>query len=91
MVIGRQGNGIGMKIVGGKLAPGCKDVGAYVATIFKGGVAEQLHGELQEGIFKISLLTKTVKIWSFAGKSMYVKYLAHNNFHHIQTNIILFQ
>ena len=50
MVIGRQGNGIGMKIVGGKLAPGCKDVGAYVATIFKGGVAEQLHGELQEGI-----------------------------------------
>ena len=47
---GRQGNGLGMKIVGGKLAPGCKDVGAYVATIFKDGAADQLHGELQEGM-----------------------------------------
>ena len=69
MVIGRQGNGIGMKIVGGKLAPGCKDVGAYVATIFKGGVAEQLHGELQEGIvLKFSLLTKTLKTCLFTEK-----------------------
>lgn len=53
MMLGRQGNGIGMKIVGGKLAPGCKDVGAYVATIFKGGVADQLHGELQEGWYAV--------------------------------------
>ena len=44
------GNGIGMKIVGGKAIPGTDgEVGAYVATIYPGGVADQLHGELQEG------------------------------------------
>ena len=48
-VTGRQGNGIGMKIIGGKSAPGNPDVGAYVAAIYKGGVADQLHGEVNEG------------------------------------------
>ena len=44
------GNGIGMKIVGGKAIPGMEgEVGAYVAAIYPGGVAQQLHGELQEG------------------------------------------
>ena len=61
MFIGRQGNGIGMKIVGGKQAPGRKDVGAYVASIFKGGVAEQLHGELQEGTPVVILLRDNVE------------------------------
>ncbi|KAK3610547.1 hypothetical protein CHS0354_008982 [Potamilus streckersoni] len=46
---GRQGNGIGMKIVGGKQIPGTKEVGAFVTAIYKGGVAEQLLGELREG------------------------------------------
>lgn len=46
---GRPGNGVGMKIVGGKCIPGTNEVGAYVATIFKGGVADQLHGEVNEG------------------------------------------
>ena len=53
-----------MKIVGGKLAPGCKDVGAYVASIFKGGVAEQLHGELQEGIYVFFLKNYCSKLLS---------------------------
>lgn len=44
------GNGIGVKIVGGKLIPGTNNtVGAYVAAIYPGSVADQLHGELQEG------------------------------------------
>lgn len=46
---GRQGNGVGMKIIGGKALPGSTEVGAYVATIYKGGVADQLHGEVNEG------------------------------------------
>ncbi|XP_053377272.1 uncharacterized protein LOC123529489 [Mercenaria mercenaria] len=46
---GRPGNGVGMKIVGGKNIPGTERVGAFVATIFKGGVADQLHGEVNEG------------------------------------------
>ncbi|XP_060584421.1 microtubule-associated protein futsch-like isoform X3 [Ruditapes philippinarum] len=46
---GRPGNGVGMRIVGGKNIPGTSCVGAFVATIFKGGVADQLHGEVNEG------------------------------------------
>jgi hypothetical protein len=38
-----------MRIVGGKNIPGTSYVGAFVATIFKGGVADQLHGEVNEG------------------------------------------
>lgn len=38
-----------MKIIGGKAMPGSSEVGAYVATIYKGGVADQLHGEVNEG------------------------------------------
>lgn len=45
----KAGNGLGMKIVGGRTIPGTKTVGAYVAAIYQGGVAEQLLGELQEG------------------------------------------
>lgn len=49
-----SGNGIGMKIVGGKLIEGSDgEVGAYVATIYPGGVADQLHGELQEGMYPL--------------------------------------
>ena len=41
---------MGMRIVGGKFIPnGGGEVGAFVAAIFPGGVAEQLHGELREG------------------------------------------
>ncbi|KAJ8301350.1 hypothetical protein KUTeg_020337, partial [Tegillarca granosa] len=43
-----KGNGIGMKIVGGKTVPGSTEVGAFVTAIYPGGVAEQLHGELEE-------------------------------------------
>lgn len=39
-----------MKIVGGKTVPGSTEVGAFVTAIYPGGVAEQLHGELEEGI-----------------------------------------
>ncbi|XP_060080549.1 uncharacterized protein LOC132559931 [Ylistrum balloti] len=45
----KAGNGIGMKIVGGKTMSWTNEVGAYVTAIYPGGVAEQLHGELQEG------------------------------------------
>ena len=45
-----SGNGIGLKIIGGKEIPGTDgQIGAYVAAIYPGGVADQLHGELQEG------------------------------------------
>ena len=47
----KAGNGLGMKIVGGRTIPGTKTVGAYVAAIYQGGVAEQLLGELQEGAY----------------------------------------
>ena len=46
-----------MKIVGGKIIPGSQgQVGAYVAAIYPGGVADQLHGELQEGMFSLLCL-----------------------------------
>lgn len=51
-----SGNGIGMKIVGGKMVPGTNDVGAFVTRIHPGGVADQLHGELQEGTRILLLL-----------------------------------
>ena len=38
-----------MKIVGGKCLPGTAETGAFVQAIYAGGVANQLHGELQEG------------------------------------------
>lgn len=50
------GNGIGMKIVGGKIIPGTEEVGAYVAAIYPGGIADQLHGELQEGMWPVEQL-----------------------------------
>lgn len=49
----KAGNGLGMKIVGGRTIPGTRTVGAYVAAIYQGGVAEQLLGELQEGQYHI--------------------------------------
>ncbi|XP_050412388.1 regulating synaptic membrane exocytosis protein 2 [Patella vulgata] len=48
-VTGTTGNGLGMKIVGGKQIPGTKETGAYVTAIYSGGVADQLHGELEVG------------------------------------------
>lgn len=42
--------GFGLKIVGGQALPWAKDqLGAYVAGIYPGSVADRLHGELQEG------------------------------------------
>jgi len=45
------GHGFGLEIVGGKTigdrAGG--EVGAFVTAIYRGSVADQLHGELQEG------------------------------------------
>ncbi|XP_076333083.1 uncharacterized protein LOC143237566 isoform X2 [Tachypleus tridentatus] len=44
-----SGNGLGMKVVGGKEIPGNNGmIGAYVAKIYPGGVVETL-GEVQEG------------------------------------------
>ena len=43
-----------MKIIGGRTIPGTETVGAYVAAIFPGGIADQLHGELREGMFDAS-------------------------------------
>ena len=40
-----------MKIVGGKIiSDKSNEVGAFVTAIQRGGIADQLHGELQEGI-----------------------------------------
>lgn len=38
-----------MKIVGGKHQSPDEEMVAYVAAIYPGGIAEQLHGELEEG------------------------------------------
>ncbi len=54
-----------MKIVGGKYIPGSDgQIGAYVATIYPGGIAEQLHGELQEGKLKILVMISRFSIIS---------------------------
>ena len=50
-----------MKIVGGKIIPGTNAVGAYVAAIFPGGVADQLHGELQEGESSLTSCTASCR------------------------------
>lgn len=43
------GNGLGMKVVGGKEIPGTRGrLGAYIARLHPGGVAETL-GQLKEG------------------------------------------
>ncbi|XP_066284221.1 protein piccolo-like isoform X4 [Branchiostoma lanceolatum] len=40
-----QGNGLGLRVVGGKEIPGGRgEIGAYVARIYPGGVAEQVEG-----------------------------------------------
>ena len=43
------GNGIGMKIVGGKEIPGTTETGAFVTAIYPGLIADQLNGELEVG------------------------------------------
>ncbi|CAM1299826.1 Uncharacterised protein g2529 [Pycnogonum litorale] len=44
-----SGNGLGMKVIGGKEIPGStKEIGAYVAKIYPGGVVDKL-GEIKEG------------------------------------------
>lgn len=49
--LGRSGHGFGVKIVGGKIiSDKSNEVGAFVTAIQRGGIADQLHGELQEGI-----------------------------------------
>ena len=41
----------GLKIVGGQVLPWSNEqLGAFVATIYPGSVADRLHGELQEGL-----------------------------------------
>lgn len=43
------GNGLGIRVVGGKEVPGCNgDIGAYVAKVLPGGAAEQT-GKILEG------------------------------------------
>jgi hypothetical protein len=44
-----SGNGLGMRVIGGKEIPGTGgQLGAYVTRIYKGGVVESL-GEIKEG------------------------------------------
>lgn len=45
----RVGFGIGVKITGGQFLDREGQMGAFVTTIYKGGAADQLHGELREG------------------------------------------
>lgn len=43
------GNGLGIRVVGGKEVPGSNgDIGAYVAKVLPGGAAEQT-GKIVEG------------------------------------------
>ena len=51
------GSGIGLKVVGGRAVPNSAgEVGAYVTAIHLGGVADQLHGELNVGKWPIRIL-----------------------------------
>lgn len=48
--VDRSGHGFGVKIVGGKMVSDkSSEVGAFVTAVQRGGIADQLHGELQEG------------------------------------------
>lgn len=49
MLIFFSGNGLGIRVVGGKEIPGSRgEIGAYIAKVIPGGVAEQT-GKVVEG------------------------------------------
>lgn len=49
MFIFPSGNGLGIRVVGGKEIPGSRrEIGAYIAKVVPGGVAEQT-GKVVEG------------------------------------------
>lgn len=49
MLIFLSGNGLGIRVVGGKEIPGSRgEIGAYIAKVIPGGVAEQT-GKVVEG------------------------------------------
>lgn len=48
-----SGNGLGIRVVGGKEIPGSRgEIGAYIAKVIPGGVAEQT-GKVVEGKTKM--------------------------------------
>lgn len=50
------GNGLGIRVVGGKEVPGTNgDIGAYVAKVLPGGVAQQT-GKILEGKLSSQIL-----------------------------------
>uniref|UniRef100_A0A4W5RF27 PDZ domain-containing protein n=1 Tax=Hucho hucho TaxID=62062 RepID=A0A4W5RF27_9TELE len=50
-----SGNGLGIRVVGGKVIPGCHgEIGAYIAKVTPGGVAEQT-GKVVEGMQVLEL------------------------------------
>lgn len=54
MFIFASGNGLGIRVVGGKEIPGSRgEIGAYIAKVIPGGVAEQT-GKVVEGKMRIS-------------------------------------
>lgn len=55
------GNGLGIRVVGGKEVPGSNgEIGAYVAKVLPGGAAEQT-GKILEGNFYLEFSKKTKK------------------------------
>lgn len=53
MFIFLSGNGLGIRVVGGKDIPGSRgEIGAYIAKVIPGGVAEQT-GKVVEGKWRI--------------------------------------
>ena len=51
------GNGVSVKIVGGKYIPDSEgEIGAYVTSIQPGATGDGLHGELREGMVQESSL-----------------------------------
>jgi len=57
----RSGHGFGVKIVGGKIVTDkSNEVGAFVTAIQRGGIADQLHGELQEGTSSRRLVRRLI-------------------------------
>lgn len=52
------GNGLGIRVVGGKEIPGSRgEIGAYIAKVIPGGVAEQT-GKVVEGKSRMKKILK---------------------------------
>lgn len=78
------GNGLGIRVVGGKEIPGSSgEIGAYIAKILPGGNAEQT-GKLIEGKINALLKMDPWDYWEFATNIYYTHFLLCNGCNPVQ-------